>query len=514
MSKQPNVLVFMTDQQRGATVDPSHRARAKTPRVDAFRENAVHYARGYAPAPHCSPSRASFFTGLYPSEHGVWNNVNVTNALSRGPREGTPFWSSAFAGAGYNMAFSGKWHVSNLQTPEDFGWDVLHPKVRSRPAATIDEQRAAARVAEVSALLRKQASPVGQRRSDGQILRPGWPDYHLYGASENPFGDEDVVNAARQFISTQSGAEAPFFLYVGTLGPHDPYIPPQRFIDQYPIDEIELPESFADPMTDKPALYRRTRRRFDQLTEAEHRKALQHYLAFCSYEDELFGSLLDELDRSGLGDDTIVVYLSDHGDYAAEHGLWGKGLPAFLPAYHVPVVIRAHHDMRSTGRRCEDPVTLLDIGPTLVELCGLKLNDAVSGRSLAPSIRESTPMGARDVILQSNGNEVYGIQRTLLSGEWKLVVNLFDEDELYDLSTDPDELHNLLAITTRVRRVGEEPLAAIPDALRDIVHRLYRRLWEHALEHDDEIINDYILTALATFGPMPLNAAVGSVPAH
>ncbi|MBN8424962.1 sulfatase-like hydrolase/transferase [Microbacterium esteraromaticum] len=497
----------MTDQQRGVTIDPLSEKRAKTPRIDGFREHAVHYARGFAPAPHCSPSRASFFTGLYPSEHGVWNNVNVTNALSRGPREATSFWSSAFLTAGYTLAFTGKWHVSNTATPADLGWHQLHPEAApgaSVVTPSVDQQRSVARAKEIGALERKPISPAGPQRGDGQILRPGWPDYRLYGTAENPFGDEDVVEAGRRFIEQQSNAENPFVLYVGTLGPHDPYVPPERFLDMYPIDDIELPPSFFDPMSDKPALYRRTRRRFDQLTEDEHRTALQHYLAFCTYEDELFGSLLDALDNAGLADDTIVVYLSDHGDYAAEHGLWGKGLPAFLPAYHVPVVIRPHREARGSARRSDDAVTLLDIGPTLLELCDLAAPSEMSGRSLAADLRGEAPIGPRDVVFQSNGNEVYGIQRTIISGQWKLVVNLYDEDELYDLATDPDELRNLLAIDDDVRRVGVDPLGSIPPELCDVLERLYRRLWRHALRHDDEIINDYILTALATFGPMPV----------
>src|SRR5690625_2397432 len=118
----PNVVVFMTDQQVGGTVLPGSRIRAQTPHLDAVAARGVTFGRSYTVSPHCCPSRASFFTGRYPSEHGVWNNVNVANALSRGPYPGTPFWSTALAAAGYRLGFAGKWHVSSTESPSDHGW--------------------------------------------------------------------------------------------------------------------------------------------------------------------------------------------------------------------------------------------------------------------------------------------------------------------------------------------------------------------------------------------------------
>ncbi|HSU67678.1 MAG TPA: sulfatase-like hydrolase/transferase, partial [Tepidisphaeraceae bacterium] len=119
---RPNILVFMTDQQRGDTVPPYR--RAKTPNLDRFCKEGVTFSQAYCPSPHCCPSRATFFSGMYPSEHGVWNNVDVGNALSRGPIEGTRLFSDDMKDAGYDLYFSGKWHVSSLDMPSDRGWKV------------------------------------------------------------------------------------------------------------------------------------------------------------------------------------------------------------------------------------------------------------------------------------------------------------------------------------------------------------------------------------------------------
>ena len=113
--KRPNILVFMTDQQNGGTVLPGNPWKAVTPVLDDFRGDAVSFSRAYCPSPHCCPSRATFFTGLMPSQHGVWNNVNVANALSRGFRGGVNPWSVDLAEAGYGLHFAGKWHASNSQ---------------------------------------------------------------------------------------------------------------------------------------------------------------------------------------------------------------------------------------------------------------------------------------------------------------------------------------------------------------------------------------------------------------
>ncbi|ODT66759.1 MAG: hypothetical protein ABS75_24485 [Pelagibacterium sp. SCN 63-23] len=503
---KPNVLIFMTDQQNGKTILEGTGIRAKTPNLDRFRRKAVTFSRAYAPSPHCCPSRASFFTGRYPSEHGVWNNVNVTNALSRGPRPETPFWSRDLKAAGYDLGFCGKWHVSNFQPPAEFGWDECHVTAAATRSSDPHEQWTEARAREVRVLEeRARGAVVPVPRLPGEIVRPGWPRYVHFGSSEDPFGDEGVVASAQDYLRLRGGggaSQAPWCLYVGTLGPHDPYTPPQKFIDLYDIDEIVLPPSFSDPMSDKPGLYRRTRDNFDQLSEQEHRQALLHYLAFCSYEDDLFGRLLETLEATGQQDNTIIVYASDHGDYAGEHGLWGKGLPAFSSAYHVPMVVggaAVSPDRR--GALSEYPISLVDFAPTLLALCGTPSAGQLSGVSFAAQLYADGIPAERSIVLQSNGNEAYGIQRTIMRGRWKLVHNMFDFDELYDLERDPDEITNLIAPPLDRRQLERGALDHVEPDLREIVRDLYEKLWRFSLDHDDENINGYIITALAPFGP-------------
>lgn len=480
---KPNLLIFMTDQQRGDTVPPFHRAR--TPNLDRLSHEGVTFSQTFCPAPHCCPARATFFTGLYPSEHGVWNNVDVGNALSRGPYPGTRLWSDDLRDTGYSLYFSGKWHVSAVETPVDRGWMMRVPS----PAPSLQPEELASgrpHTREWDPYRRLAQQPEPQTRGEAQILRPGYSTYTHYGECDCPFRDEEVVDDAIALIHKRSPSDGPWVQFVGTLGPHDPYFVPAAYLDLYSPDEVQLPASYSDRLDDKPALYRRTRDRFDQLTEPEQREALRHYLAFCTYQDVLFGRVLAALEETGWLESTAVLYLSDHGDYAGDHGLWCKGLPCFRGSYHVPAILRWPEGIARPGSNVDAFVSLADFAPTFLDMAGVDPERPLSGLSLLPFLRGQCPEQWRDAIFtQTNGNELYGIQRSIMTREWKYVYNGFDYDELYDLRRDPDETRNL---------------SANPQ-YREVVRQMCRRLWRFAYEHKDVPINQYITVALAPFGP-------------
>jgi choline-sulfatase len=470
----PNLLIFMTDQQRGDVVLPQH--PCKTPTLDRFRERAVTFREAFCPSPHCCPSRATFFTGLMPSQHGVWNNVSVQNTLSRGLKPGVQLWSEQLKHLGYTNEFVGKWHVSFDTAPRDHGWNER--LVTARPA------KDGAPVMESTWESYQQHAEAFNNpgeRQPGEIRRPGWTPYTHYGIHENPHGDEQVIAATEAALS--EGFDDPWCLYCGPLGPHDPYRVPQRFLDLYRDVEVPLPPSFDDRMLDKPGLYRRTRSIFDQLSPDEHRDAIRHYWALCSYEDYLFGRVLEALSRSGQAERTVVIYCSDHGDYAGEHGLWTKGLPCFRGAYHVPLLIAGPGIV--SGNQVDAKVSLADIAPTILELADAPVPQVLSGRSLMPWLRGETPAWRDALFTQSNGNEQYGIQRSVTTDRWKYVHNGYDFDELYDLENDPDELNNL----------------AVDPLYSQVKLGLCRRMWRFAADHDDPCINPYIMTAMAPVGP-------------
>ena len=481
--QKPNILIFMTDHQRGDTIRRD--SACITPNIDKFRESAVNFTSAYCPSPHCCPSRASFFTGLYPSQHGVWNNVGVSNTLSRGLYDTVKTFPEDLKENGYRLYFSGKWHVSQEESPADRGFELLHhntEQYRKFPHAPENSEWRFYGKGKTD-----PKAPTG--RGEGDVLRPGYPRYTQYHMDENPFGDFEVAQAAADQLKRMDG-DVPFVLFAGPLGPHDPYIVPQRFLDLYPPGSLPLPDNFSDSMEDKPVLYRRTKSRYSQLTEEEHCESVRRFYAFCSYEDYLFGLVMAALGESGQKNNTLVLYCSDHGDYVGAHGLWAKGLPCFREAYDI-CCMAGGYGIAHPGRDCDAFVSLADWAPTFLELAGIKPDRTFTGRSLVNWLRDEPAADWRtDCFTQSNGNEIYGIQRAVWNRKWKYVFNTFDYDELYDLESDPHELHNLIYGPDQEKG----PYA-------DVLYDMCRKMWQFAYETGDACVNPYIMTALAPFGP-------------
>ncbi len=473
---KPNILIFMTDHQRGDTALHSH--PCLMPHVKRLAREGVTFTETFCPTPHCCPSRATFMTGLYPTRHGVWNNICIGQALSSGLKPGVRCWSEDLADAGYRLAYSGKWHVSVEESPADRGWQEYHVTAGKKAfhGQRWEHYRDLA------------AKPEPTDRSEGEILRPGYGVHRTYAACEGADqGDETTVTRALDAMDDLTRGDQPWCLYVGCNMPHDPYFVPQRYLDMYPLEDVPLPPSYADAMEDKPAIVQRQRSQiWGQLTEREIREAIRHYWAMCTYLDELFGRLLAKLDAVGQTDNTLVLYCSDHGDYCGDHGLFAKGIPCYRGAYHVPAVVRWPAGIRQPGRQVDAFVSLADFGPTFSELCGTAPDTSLTGRSLVPFLVDEAPEDWRDAIFtQCNGVELYYTQRSVTTKEWKYVFNGFDRDELYNLRDDPHEMKNL---------------AADP-AHRDIVRQMCRRLWRFAQREQDSATNAYITVGLVPFGP-------------
>jgi len=476
--KKPNFLVFMTDHQRGDMQPPF--GKIHTPNLDRLFKNGVSFTHAYCPAPHCCPARATFFSGLYPSEHGVWDNVNVSNAKSRGLFDGVRLFSEDLKDAGYNMYFSGKWHISDFEGPDKRGFEILHPM---REEFTEKKNSPSMWDWNRYKLGWAMADP-SKPREEGEIIREGYHKNTMFGVKDDIYKDGDIVNASVKKLEEIPDDE-PFFMFVGAAGPHTPYYVGQEFLDMYNPDDIKLPESFGDMMTDKPAMYRRIKSNFSQFTLEEHKKALLHYYAFCTFEDYLFGQLLDALEKRGLLDNTVVIYNSDHGDYAGAHGLWEKGLPCFSEAYHVNSVI-GFGGIKQKEKVVDKFVSLADYAPTFLELAGVQANRRFCGSSLAGFLRGENPDNWREEIFtQTNGNENYGIQRAVFDKKYKYVYNGFDYDELYDLENDPNEMTNL------INKPEYTP----------IVRKMWEKIYCFAFENKDDISNGYIIAAMMPYGP-------------
>lgn len=497
MPKTHNILIFQTDQQRWDVTEPHH--PCKTPNLDRMAAEGVRFRTVLPPMAHCCPSRASFMTGLYPSQHGVWNNTHNHPALSRGLKRGVECWSEKARANGYTLRYSGKWHVSADEDPRDRGWTEGYLTAAKVPAGEFAMGHSLKQWQNHEIV----DTPLDQRQP-GQIIKPGWGDWWIYGTREDRYpgyvaaqnqpwddghGDCAILSSALSQLDEALASDTPWIHYIGFNGPHDPFIVPERYLAQYDPAKIELPENWNDPLLDKPAYFRRQKMRFDQMSEHEKRECIAHYYAYCTMVDDMFGEVLHKLENAGQLDDTTVIFCSDHGEFLGEHGLYCKGVAPYDGGYRVPLFVRAPRWIRNPGRSVDALVSLMDLCPTIVDLSGCQAPNGGRGpgRSLLPWLRDEVPSDWRDaLLLQCNGTEVYFSSRTVRTSAWKFVYNPVDFDELYDLQNDPNERVNL----------ARDPRYSA--TLRE----LYVRMWELATEADDDwIASEYHTVSLADFGP-------------
>jgi len=509
---RPNILIFMPDQQQGATVLPNH--PCLTPHVNRLASEGVMFTQTYCPAPHCCPSRASFQTGLYPSEHGVFNNVDTDTAIHANPYPGLTFFSQTLRQSGYDLAYSGKWHVARDQFPEDHGWTNLNPSHAKYVPGGTRRSRAWDRA-------REEMKETGARKR-GEVLRPGWGNTRLYGtyAPKGPKGyegtsDYEIVRRGVEGLGKLAGGDNPWCLMVSNSGGHDRYVVPRNFADLYHPEAVELPPSFRDTFEDKPRIYQRMRYEYwSQLSDDEVRQSIAHYWAKLTMQDALLGELLDALEKTGQAENTIVVYTSDHGDYAGAHGLWAKGVPSFHEGYNIPCVIRWPRGIANPGRQVDAFASTTDFAPTFLDAAGIPSSEVqMSGHSLLPWLRGEQPSNWREAVFeQLNGVELYYTQRIVMTKDFKYVYNGFDYDELYDLKRDPHEMVNLAFPDVKQAQAGVEagrgldnrrdmPWPPLPSDLAEARRDLLKRMWKFAQEHKDQVFNPYITVAMAPIGP-------------
>lgn len=483
MPPRPNILIVMSDHERADLLHPAH--PCPTPNASRLAREGVLFTSAYTVCTHCCPSRASFMTGLYPSRHGVFNNVMNPTALHRGLNPGVRTWSEQLAASGYRMRYTGKWHVSAEEDPHDRGWEEFGAvtALGAHGRQTWDGPDPGPRDAETR----------GGLRDCVWVPRDGWPDALLSAVSPLPAEKclqyrqlQDTLAEIRSLAETGR----PWCLNLGWDTPHDPFVVPADYADRIDPATVPLPPSLCDDLSDRPRLYTRQRRQlWGQLDPEQVRLSIARFWALCAMMDDFLGLILDALDQTGQADNTLLIRTADHGDLLGEHGLFLKGVAPYEGSYHIPLIARWPSGIADPGREVSSLVRILDLAPTILEAGqAVPLPDS-DARSLMPLLTGDEPDGQRDELFtQMNGVELYYSQRIMRLGRYKYVFNGFDFDELYDLEEDPGERRNLI----------DEP------ALEPVRRRLLARLWEYVRDTDDTIDNAYPPVGLVPVGPYPL----------
>ena len=416
-----NVLFLICDDLNCDLACYGH-TTVRSPNIDRLAGRGVRFERAYCQYPLCGPSRASLMTGMYPDQTLI--RRNAIRIRQRLPDVLT--MPQLFQRHGYTAARVGK--IYHYNVPADIGTDG-----HDDPASW-----------------NYKFNPRGRDKDDEPnifSLIPGRFGGTLSWLAADGGGLEqtDGIGAteAIRLLQKYRRDETPFFLAVGLYRPHTPYVAPKRYFDMYPPDRIVVPrpaKGYLDTLP-QPARKSITRKKEQvDLPDDLARRAIQAYHASTTFADAQVGRILDALERSGLSDNTIVLFTSDHGYHMGEHGHWQK-TTLFENAARVPLIISVP-GMKTAGRSTATPAEMVDFYPTLAALCGLPVPEHVSGINLAPVLDDVRATPRRAALTQ------YATGYSLRTARYRYTEwgpGGRQGNELYDHASDPKELINLSA---------------------------------------------------------------------
>jgi len=428
---RPNILWICTDQQRYDTITALNNPHIRTPNIDRLVAEGVAFTHTFCQSPICTPSRASFLTGMYPSTvHGSMNGNEHW-------AEAAPLVTALLADAGYHCGLAGKLHLAGAHgrvepRPQHDGYEFFQ---WSHGVHDFWESGHA-----YADWLRAQGHDLGEMLKQPEQIPP-----ELHQSSW-------CTDRAIDFIEAQSDSE-PWLMSVNIFDPHAPFDPPQSYLDRYAADEMPDPLFRESDLATQAALAEidfQTEGRRPETFNARQIKAA--YYAMIELIDDNVGRMLDALERAGQRENTVIIFMSDHGETLGDHGLLLKGCRFYEGLVRVPLIFSwPGHIQRGVVR--EALVELTDIAPTLLDLAALPIPEKMQGRSLLPHLTQpETPDHHREFVrceyyraLNPNANARFnGTYGTMLRDhQYKLVVYHGHEiGELYDLAADPDEFEN------------------------------------------------------------------------
>lgn len=443
---QPNVLLIISD-DLNTRIGPYMDLDKHTPHLDRLASEGVRFTRTYCQFPLCGPSRASFMSGLYSETNKVTGNSHVLGSFRAvNPKLANhPSMAGFFKEQGYYTGRVSKiFHMGvpgGIERGEpggddpdswDYAYNVLGPETMSHGELELlspgnlhygsnfaqmiipDEQEETQAdymaVSQAIAFLENRTRPLAPNGTNKQRLKP----------------------------------DAPFFLGVGLVRPHVPLIAPENCFEPYPAAEMEVPDYVIGDNVPQAALRNRNNNR-QKMDELQKQKAISAYMASVRFMDQQVGRLMDALDRLDIRKETIVVFISDHGYNLGEHDCWSKH-SLWEGVARVPLIIAHPEYKKQHGTSSKEISELIDLYPTLTELCGLKEKQPkiLQGESLAGIIKGDKTKLNKTMAYTITGKNGASVRtdryRYTRWGELAEKVN----EELYDHNNDPEEHINLV----------------------------------------------------------------------
>ena len=430
VAQSPNVLFIAVDDLRDWVGHLSGHPNAKTPNIDRLAKNGISFTRAHCSAPLCNPSRISLLTGVAPYNSGVYGNGEKL----RQKLPDAVTLMQHFRASGYSVRGAGKiFHGTSAYDMDS--WDIF---------------------------FKSSGSNKHRVKRDSSLPNSAWVPWGALACSDDEM--LDGINAKWIITELKKPQKKPFFLAYGLTKPHLAWSVPQKYFDMHPLGEIKLPPIKNGDLDDIPAFGKKLakevydpsgERNFAVKPAGDHAnvtankqwgKAVQAYLATISFADAQIGRVLDALDRSGHADNTIVVLWGDHGWHLGEkehwrkHALWDVSTRTPL-IFSAPFKVARNPEGVAKDKLCHRPVSLIDIYPTLIDLCGLPKREGLDGQSLKPLLQNPEVKWERPAVI------TYGLNNHAVQTErWRYIRYRDGGQELYDHERDPNEWTNLAFI--------------------------------------------------------------------
>lgn len=458
VKSRPNVLLFLTDDQRFDTIGALGNDQIKTPYLDKLVQQGVTFTKAYIPGGTspavCMPSRAMLNTG---------RNLFHIQREGQEISEDRMTMGECFRRAGYETFGTGKWHNGRSAYARSFSagdniffggmadhWNV--PVYRFDPTGKYD----------------KKCARIKDPARSNQVEFRGC-DHIEVGVHSTDL----IIDSSLHFLKERD-TSTPFFMYVALLAPHDPRTMPDKFREMYDPAAMKLPPNFMleYPLFDAETLELRDEQLASYPRDPDEiRRHIAEYYGMISHLDDALGRLLAALEKSGELDNTLIVVAGDNGLALGRHGLMGKQ-SLYEHSLRVPLIfvgpgIPERH-------RSESLVYLLDIFPTLCELAGIEMPAEMDGKSLCACLKDPSA-NVRDKLYLAYRNTIRGIS----DGEQKLIEYASGQTQLFDLKQDPFELENLAELDSSVPLIIEmrRDLVRMAEEEADWVHPMGKEFW-------------------------------------
>ncbi len=429
---RPNLLFICADQYRDDFLGCAGADFVRTPNLDSIAERGVHFTQCSTNSPICAPARISLATGNIPSRYGADTNEAFLPASA-------PTYYQRLRNHGYAVGCVGKLDLGKPDKyngvrgdrPRAFSWGFTHPvecEGKGHAGGRDTPFGPYTKWLEEQGLLQTFYN-FNQERKQLRDSRD-WLDLMT---RDSPLPTEAFEDC---FIGRRSvewldmiGDEFPWHLFVSFVGPHDPFDPPVEYAERY--RDAEMPPPIHDDFEGKPGWIKRRAKSYPDERVAVARR---QYCAAIEAIDDSVGRILEQLERSGQLDNTYIVFSADHGEQLGDHGQWAKHTP-YESSMRVPLLVSGPGI--SGGRTSDALVELMDVNPTLCEFAGIEPQENIDARSFRGVVTGQAD-AHRDCAFAIEKN-----YRAVRTKTHKLIDNLNDRSELYDLESDPQELHNI-----------------------------------------------------------------------